>query len=48
VWFSRTEGYKAAEDLENLLMAIVLIEILQHKLQKYEHLFDGTLGEFKM
>jgi hypothetical protein len=29
--FSRTEGGKAAADLENLLMAIVLIEILQQK-----------------
>jgi hypothetical protein len=29
--FSRTEGSKAAEDLENLLMAIVWIEILQQK-----------------
>jgi hypothetical protein len=29
--FSRTEGDKAAADLENLLMAIVWIEILQQK-----------------
>jgi hypothetical protein len=29
--FLRTEGVKAAEDLENLLMAIVWIEILQQK-----------------
>jgi hypothetical protein len=29
--FLRTEGGKAAEDLENLLMAIVWIEILQQK-----------------
>jgi hypothetical protein len=29
--FSRTEGGKAAEDMENLLMAIVWIEILQYK-----------------
>jgi hypothetical protein len=29
--FSRTEGGKAAADLENLLMAIVWIEILQQK-----------------
>jgi hypothetical protein len=29
--FSRTGGGKAAEDLENLLMAIVWIEILQQK-----------------
>jgi hypothetical protein len=32
--FSRTEGGKAAADLENLLMAIVWIEILQ---QKFDH-----------
>jgi hypothetical protein len=29
--FSRTEGGKAAADLEKLLMAIVWIEILQQK-----------------
>jgi hypothetical protein len=29
--FSRIEGDKAAEDLENLLMAIIWIEILQQK-----------------
>jgi hypothetical protein len=32
--FLRTEGGKAAADLENLLMAIVWIEILQ---QKFDH-----------
>jgi hypothetical protein len=29
--FSRTEGGKAVADLENLLMAIVWLEILQQK-----------------
>jgi hypothetical protein len=30
-WFSRTEGGKTAEDLENLLMAIVWIDLSQQK-----------------